>query len=149
MATGELKRTKAIAGEIALLIPKLLRGLRAGFIAKPQLTISQMVTLMRIYEKATTRVGDLSRDMRVSAPTITGIIERLVRDGYLRRTPDRKDRRVVNVELTNKGRGFVEKLRLEINKRWFKILVRLTQEEREDYLKILKRIVEVLWEPNG
>ena len=56
-----MDRAKAIAEEISWLVPKLLRGLRAGFVAAPQITTSQMVTLMRIYEKDITRVGDLIR----------------------------------------------------------------------------------------
>ena len=108
------------------------------------MTTSQMVTLMRIYEKTTTRVVALSKEMHVSAPTITGVIDRLVRNGYLRRTHDKQDRRAVNVELTNKGKNLVEQLLSEINKRWYRILINLTAEERENYLRILKRIVEVL-----
>lgn len=143
-----MERIKRIAGEIAWLIPKLLRGLRAGFIAAPQITTSQMVTLMRIYEKTTTRVGALSKEMHVSAPTITGVIDRLMRNGYLKRTHDTRDRRVVNVELTDKGRSQIERLLLEINKRWYGILIHLSAEERENYLRILKRIVEVLNKEN-
>ena len=139
-----MERAKIIAEEIASLIPKLLRGLRAGFIAAPQVTASQMVTLIRIYEKVTTRVGLLSKEMHVSAPTITGVIDRLVRNGYLRRTHDKEDRRVVNVELTDKGRSMVEHILSEINKRWYRILIQLSEKEREDYLRILKRIVGVL-----
>ena len=139
-----MERTKIIAQEIARLVPKLLRGLRAGFIAAPQVTTSQMVTLIRIYEKVTTRVGILSKELHVSAPTITGVVDRLLRNGYLRRTHDKQDRRVVNVELTDKGRGLVEHILSEINKRWYRILIHLSEKEREDYLRILKRIVDVL-----
>ena len=139
-----MQRAKDIAEEIAWLVPKLLRGLRAGFITAPQVTTSQLVTLMRIYEKKTTRVGILSKEMRVQAPTITGVIDRLLRHGYLKRTHDKKDRRVVNVELTNKGKSLVEHLFSEIKERWYRILIHLSQEERENYLRILRRIVEVL-----
>ncbi len=139
-----MQKIKVIAGQIAWLVPKLLRGLRAGFMVAPQVTTSQVVTLMRIYEKTRTRIGDLSKEMHVSPPTITGVIDRLVRYGYLKRTHDSLDRRVVNVELTDKGKTLVEHLLSEINKRWYKILVHLTEEERENYLKILKRIVQIL-----
>ena len=138
-----MERAKIIAQEIARLVPRLLRGLRAGFIAAPQVTSSQMIILIRIYEKETTRVGALSKEMHVSAPTITGVIDRLLRNGYLRRIRDREDRRAVNVELTEKGKGLVERILSEINKRWYRILIHLSEEERENYLRILKRIVEV------
>ena len=139
-----MERAKKIAEEIAWLVPKLLRGLRAGFLATPQVTASQMVTLLRIYEKTTTRIGDLSQEMHVSAPTITGVIDRLLRNGYLRRLPGKEDRRVVNVELTSKGRSLAEHILSEINRRWYRILIHLTKEEREDYLRILRKITEVL-----
>ncbi|MFC1658537.1 MarR family winged helix-turn-helix transcriptional regulator [Candidatus Omnitrophota bacterium] len=139
-----MDRARVIAQEISKLLPKLLRGLRAGFVAAPQVTTSQMVTLMRIYEKKNTRVGILSKEMHVSAPTITGVVDRLLRSGYLRRIPDKQDRRAVNVELTDKGRRLAENLFSEINQRWYKILKNLTDEERENYLRILRRIVEVL-----
>jgi DNA-binding MarR family transcriptional regulator len=86
--------------------------------------------------------------MHVSAPTITGVVDRLARDGYLRRIRDDKDRRAINVELTDKGKRLAENLLREINKRWYKILTRLTEEESKNYLRILKRIVEVLSKEN-
>ena len=51
---------------------------------------------------------------------------------------------MVNVELTNKGKNSVQKVLSEINKRWYGILKHLTEEERENYIRILRRIVEVL-----
>ncbi|MFH1578375.1 MAG: MarR family transcriptional regulator [Candidatus Omnitrophota bacterium] len=139
-----MQRARIIASEIALLVPKLLRGLHAGFISAPQVTTPQMVTLMRIYEKKIMRVGELSREMRVSPPTITGVIDRLLRNGYCRRVRDTIDRRAVNVELTDKGKKLVGHFFSEINQRWYKILIHLSTEDREGYLRILKKIVEVL-----
>ncbi len=141
---AETDRVKAIAGEISHLVPKLLRGMRAGFITSPHITAAQMVTLMRIYEKGKMRLGDLSKEMHVSAPTMTGLVDRLMRSGYVLRTHDKKDRRVINVELTRAGKKQAESIISEINKRWHGILVHLTKEERENYLRILKRIVNVL-----
>ena len=70
-----MERAKAIAREIVGLVPKLLRGLRAGFIGNEQLSTSQLVILMRIHEQKISRAGILSREMHVSASTITGLIE--------------------------------------------------------------------------
>jgi DNA-binding MarR family transcriptional regulator len=38
---------------------------------------------------------------------MTGILDRLVRDGYITRSEDAEDRRVVNVAMTEKGLGLV------------------------------------------
>ena len=139
-----MDRAKVIAEEISWLIPKLLRGMRAGFMTSPQVTASQIITLMRIYENSPVQVGRLSKEMHVSAPTITGVIDRLVRSQYLRRIHSKTDRRVVNVELTDKGEKLVQVQLSEINKRWYAILRHLTSQDREDYIRILRRIVQVL-----
>lgn len=139
-----MDRIEVIAEEISRLVPKLIKGMRRGVASDFQLTPSQMTVLLEVFDRKASRVGELSNSMRVSAPTVSGLIDRLVRSGYLRRIHDKKDRRVVNVVLTNKGKSTVVSLLSEIKKRWHKILTRLTEEERENYLRILKRIVEVL-----
>jgi len=139
-----MESSRTIAKEISQLIPRLLGGLRAGFVAGGQVTTSQMVALLRIYEKKSIRIGHLSKQMRVSAPAITGVIDRLQRDGYLRRVHDEEDRRAINVELTDKGARLARQILSDINNRWYAILVKLKQEERQDYLRILKRIVSIV-----
>ena len=143
-----MDRSRIIAKEISWLVPKLLRGLRAGFIGSGKITTSQMVTLMRIHERKTTRVGVLSREMQISAPTITGVVDRLLRGGYLKRIRDRVDRRVVNVELTSKGENLVKEMLSEINNRWYGILRQLSEEERESYIRILRKITQLLNKKN-
>ena len=39
-------------------------------------------------------------------PTVSVLLRRMEEEGYVRRTPDRRDRRAVLVELTEKGRAF-------------------------------------------
>ena len=49
-------------------------------------------------------LGDISRRMMVSNGNVTGLIERLVADGLVTRTPRPSDRRTVTVSLTEAGR---------------------------------------------
>ena len=49
-------------------------------------------------------LGDISRRMMVSNGNVTGLIERLVADGLVTRTPRPSDRRTVAVSLTANGR---------------------------------------------
>ena len=49
-------------------------------------------------------LGDISRRMMVSNGNVTGLIERLVADGLVTRTPRPNDRRTVTVSLTADGR---------------------------------------------
>jgi len=140
-----MRRAEQIAEEISILLPRLLRGMRAGFVTTTlSLTTSQLVTLLTIYEKGGSKGSDLSKELRVSAPTITGIIDRLTRNGYLKRIPDKDDRRIINIQLTNKGLNAARDFLKEVRKRWTSILIHLSAGDRENYLKILKRILVVL-----
>ncbi len=58
-------------------------------------------------------LGDLSRRMMVSNGNVTGLIERLVVDGLVTRTPKPSDRRTVTVSLTDAGRREFEAMAAE------------------------------------
>ena len=53
---------------------------------------------------------ELGRECDMLASTATGVIDRLERDGYVRRERDLDDRRVVWVQLTEKGEALQGKL---------------------------------------
>jgi DNA-binding MarR family transcriptional regulator len=48
-------------------------------------------------------LGDLARAEQVSAPTMSRLIQGLVRDGLVQREVDPKDRRIVRLRATSKG----------------------------------------------
>lgn len=54
------------------------------------------------------KMSDLSRQLLVSNGNATTVVERLEKDGLVRRIPGAKDRRVVMVELTDRGRADFE-----------------------------------------
>ncbi|MDH3713625.1 MAG: MarR family transcriptional regulator [Gammaproteobacteria bacterium] len=49
-------------------------------------------------------MSELSRELEVSNGNVTGIVERLVTDGLVVRTPAESDRRVTRVRLSKRGR---------------------------------------------
>ncbi|WP_173931868.1 MarR family transcriptional regulator [Chelativorans sp. Marseille-P2723] len=55
-------------------------------------------------------MSDLSRFLLVSNGNVTGIVDRLVRDGYLTRTRREGDKRTSVVRLTEAGAAFFEKM---------------------------------------
>ena len=139
-----MKSAEQIAQEISILLPKLLRGMRAGLTVPSNITTAQLILLLALYEKGTCRGIDLSKELRLAAPTVSGLIDRLARAGYLQRIPDTSDRRAINIRLTQKGTNIAKDFLKEARKRWRSILVRLSAEDRENYLRILKRILMVL-----
>jgi len=139
-----MARTDEISQEIAILMPILARRILFEFFQEVDVTQTQIFTLMTLYEQAPIRLSDLSSKLKVQAPTVTGIIDRLEKSHYVRRIPDTEDRRAINVDLTDKGRKVTKKMRGIIQSKWKDILETLPAVERETYLRILKKMVEKL-----
>ena len=61
-----------------------------------------------VYGKVRT-VGELARRQAVSLPTVSRMIDALVREGLVTRTTDPNDRRSVALEVTQRGRELMER----------------------------------------
>jgi DNA-binding MarR family transcriptional regulator len=57
------------------------------------------------------RISDLSALLGVSPRNVTGLVDTLERQGYVRRTPDNQDRRAVHVSITSAGSEIIQALR--------------------------------------
>lgn len=109
-----------------------------------KLTLSQIAILDILSRDKEAKMSDMARYMGITTAAMTGIIERLVRDGYVARVSDPDDRRVINIKLTGKGISTVKSL-LEQKKRMItKVFGVLSEKERDEYLKILTRIQDGL-----
>src|SRR3712207_2749047 len=85
-----------------------LRGADAW--ARLDVTMPQMKVLMLLGLHGSAPVSTLAAQMQVSAPNVTGILDRLQQHGWVRRTSDPDDRRVVRVVLTDEGQAFLDTL---------------------------------------
>lgn len=68
-------------------------------------TMSQCSTILAIGKRVRMTMNELSDCMSLASSTMTRIVDKLVRDGYIERSQDDQDRRVVHVSLTEKGKG--------------------------------------------
>lgn len=69
------------------------------------LTMPQYRLLMAAAEGKAETLGALADDLSCSRGNLTGVVDRLERDGWVTRDRDRDDRRVVRCFLTQKGQG--------------------------------------------
>jgi len=137
---------KETAQEVSGLVPKVMAGVKGNLMFSEDITTQQVITIMTLSEKGTSKICMLSKRMGVSPPTTTGLVDRLERSGYVSRVRDVQDRRNVFVKLTKKGNKFVEKFKKTIQRRWMKVLAHLTEKERKEYISILKKISSALSE---
>jgi len=115
--------TPATVGKaFAQLMPLIVRGVQLDFFVRRGVTQTQFLMLAAIHAEGACTMGRLAASLHVRMPTATGIIDRLVRDGYVRRAPDPVDRRQVVVQLTAKGAGFIRDFQQVIQRRWEDVL---------------------------
>jgi DNA-binding MarR family transcriptional regulator len=67
------------------------------------LTTAQLRVLSMVREQPGVTAGELAARLSVTPPTISGIVDRLVRLSLVRREDDESDRRLVRNHLTEKG----------------------------------------------
>lgn len=77
--------------------------LRIRFWEEQGLTMAQLRLMFSLLERDGQMLSELAAQMHVTAPTITGLTDRLVKRDLIERKPDPSDRRVVRASLTAAG----------------------------------------------
>jgi DNA-binding MarR family transcriptional regulator len=95
------------------------------------LTVPQLRLLWTLRDEDGQPVGALAEHLGVNPSTITGHVDRLVRQGLVRREEDPDDRRVVRNYLTDEGAIVVTEVRRFAGAYVIKILNRLNDAEVE------------------
>lgn len=114
------------------------------------LTLPQIVCLLAISESADGEVTsvEVSRSVELSAPTVTGILDRLERSGHIRRVRGTRDRRKVYASLTDTGRERMASLPTPLQTRFIERLLALEAGERRQLLASLERIATLMGAPD-
>ena len=133
--------TRATAGRaMAELMPMLIRGIQLDFFVRRGVTQTQFLVLGAVLAFEHGTMGALARSLHVTMPTMSGIVERLVQAGFLRRAPHPDDRRQVVVSLTPKGRGFLEEFQGVIQRRWEEVLRPLSSTELAAFHHVITKL---------
>ena len=109
-----------------------------------KITMPQFLVMEYVHKHKEITMGDLASFMQVSMATTSGIVDRLVRDGYLKRLPDPKDRRVIQVRLSTKGDGLLSRILKRRKDMICQTFGRISEDDRAEYLRILTQIRDIL-----
>jgi len=84
-------------------------------------------------KKDSASMSRLSGMFHVAPTTMTSIVDRLVRKGYLKRIHSKKDRRVVLIRLSEQGKNYYQRHREESVKVFSNLLSRLPDKGKKFY----------------
>ena len=101
-----IEKVEKLRGSMMKIMSRFQKNFELGDIESPEsrFSISEMKTLFLFMQRAKYKMSEIAGEISVPLPTATHIIDRLVKDGITERKFDEKDRRVVLVEITKKGK---------------------------------------------
>ena len=73
------------------------------FLDKIDLTYTQYITMMILWEEKELTVKELGKRLFLDSGTLTPLLKKLENKGYVNRNRDRIDERIVNISITEKG----------------------------------------------
>jgi DNA-binding MarR family transcriptional regulator len=131
------------------LVPRMMKRVHENSDAegpKPMVdyTPAQVNTLRAIASRPEWRMSDLSQRLRVSAGSLTTMINRLIEAGLVQRNRSDLDRRVVTVKLTQNGRELLQASRQRAVRNLQALLADLPADEQARLNQALSVIVDVL-----
>ena len=103
-------------------------------------TQGEMEILKFLKDKKNTTMKSIAGYLCIKPSSATSVIDNLVKKGYVKRTQDKKDRRVVYIDLTPKGLKSLQKTFKNIHKNIKEIFGKLKEEDKNTLIKIFKKI---------
>ena len=104
-------------------------------ITGPQLTVVKILEAL-----GDLSLSRLSEKIRAQNSTVTGIVDRMEREGLVVRTRSATDRRVVHIQLTEKGTTLAGEVKVEPIAIFREALASLSRDEARDLLRILTKL---------
>lgn len=135
------------ADKLNEIMPVIIKGFtkrQANELDKGKITLPQFLLMAFLNISAESKMKDLAHSMEVTTAAMTGIVERLVRSGYLTRAYEPSDRRIIKVRLTAKGSQLVNKVNQHRRQMVIRIFGRISENDRREYLRILMQIHDIL-----
>jgi len=108
------------------------------------ITGPQLWTLKTISKNESLPLGELSKKMYLHPSTITGVVDRLEKKGYVLRNRSEGDRRIVNVQLTPEGKRLVGRAPNPIQGKMIYGLKKLKKEELNSVYDSVKKLVKIM-----
>ena len=116
-------------------------------IASSHLEMEESVTGPQLYmlhfieEKGKCKLTQLAERLDVKPSAITVMIDRLEKSGFVNRTRDDADRRAIWAEVTEEGRGVLQRAREKQNRKIETYLSKLTPEEAVQAVELLEKMI--------
>ncbi|MCA9402222.1 MAG: MarR family transcriptional regulator [Candidatus Omnitrophica bacterium] len=134
------------------LLPQLMQEISRyenNYVTTGKITCQQFLVLDQLSRKKEWTMQEFVRSTDMKFSSATGMIDRLVKHGLVRRRRGKEDRRTVLVMITIKGRDIISEVYSQKKHGIIQLFKRLNAQERQNYLDILQKLVSSLSSAKG
>jgi DNA-binding MarR family transcriptional regulator len=145
MAVNATAKAEDVLNHFADVMTRLLIDQHQQHIAELDLTLLQ-AQVLRVLRRGPVQTGQVATELRISAPAITQLTDRLMRKGLIERRAAADDRRCILIALSAKGKRLVDQFRKRRAELFHNALASLKGSEQEQLVEALGKVVLVLEE---
>ena len=113
------------------------------------ITIPQLIVLKMLLCKDNRTMSEIAGSLSVTLAAATGIVDRLVRDKYVKRIEDTEDRRIVRVQILGKGKKVAKKMIDSHRRRMVHIFNQIPKRDQINLLKIFENLYSIVVKKNN
>lgn len=138
----EMKREVDAIVESIIYLYTESRRLTKGLAAEYGLTGPQLTVLKILDSLDDLSLSELSERIRAKNSTVTGIVDRMEREGLVLRVRSQEDRRVVHIRLSPRGRQLARTIAVEPMEIFEEALASLPERDASELVRILMNLAE-------
>lgn len=116
----------------------------AEVITRSQISPGQFHAISALYRQGPLPMSEIAAELKVSKQQLTPLIGKLIDSGMVMRREDEQDRRIILIEVTDKGITAFKNLKLKIKKNIKDKLAILPEEELQELHSLMIRLQEIL-----
>jgi DNA-binding MarR family transcriptional regulator len=125
---------------VDLMRRRSLRDPIAATCAQLDLSAAQVHVLLSLGHDGPLAMGEVARRVAVTEKTVTGLVDRLERDGLVRRARDETDRRMIRARLTPRGIVLSRRVDEEVLDKLTWLMTRLEAADRRHLFRIVEKL---------
>jgi DNA-binding MarR family transcriptional regulator len=109
-----------------------------------ELSLAQLRVLRVVWEKGEVFMTELSELLKVSPPSVTAMVDRLVDKGFVQRTHSRQDRRKVVVRLSPQTVKPMDRVEENLVRTFTQLVLKLGPDTTQKWCEVLEKVMAVL-----
>lgn len=134
--------------EIMPVIIKEFTKKLTGQLRESNITVPQFLILDFLFREGESKMTELANFMNVSTAAMTGLIDRLAKENCVERIFDPQDRRIIKIKLSTHGDILIRNITERKLQMITKVFGKITGPDREQYIRILGQVKNILVEEN-